>query len=183
MIIGFTGKKQTGKSTASKYISDKYDFKKVNFKDEVVNEIKDGFPDLLDSLIALYSGMFGMTIHTTQHLFEQKPPLVRKLMQNFATDIRRKEDPYYWVDKWSNKIGAGDNIVVDDVRFQNEVDRIHGMGGVIVRLMRPDISDSDRHVSETEMDTIVEDETIHIEKGKHDDMYKILDGLMAKYNE
>lgn len=47
MIIALKGFKQVGKSTAASYLEEKYGFFRVNFKDALVAEIKQNFPDLL----------------------------------------------------------------------------------------------------------------------------------------
>lgn len=33
-----------------------------------------------------------------------------------------------------NKQPPGTNIVVDDIRFQNEIDAIHNLGGIIIKI-------------------------------------------------
>lgn len=61
---------------------------------------------------------------------------LRTLLQWWGTDYRRWQDPDYWVKSlrcWlHNHVEA--SVVVDDVRFPNEADLIHEMGGLLVRL-------------------------------------------------
>ena len=102
MIIGFTGYKQSGKSTAAKYLEEKYNFTRINFKDALVQEIKDNFPDLLEEICLIYEEFsfpkegdgvdFGI-----ENMFQTKPPLMRALLQNYGTEVRRKDDQHYWV--------------------------------------------------------------------------------------
>lgn len=63
LILAFTGKKRHGKSTACEYIQEKYpNAVRVNFKDAMVREITEKFPNMLRELCALmekidYDGM------------------------------------------------------------------------------------------------------------------------------
>jgi len=172
MIIGITGFKQSGKSTAAKYLEDKYGFTRHNFKDALVQELKDNFPDLLAELEIHYN-------LSTPHLFIQKPPLMRALMINYGTEVRRKDDSNYWVGEWiSRTITANYNLVADDVRFLNEAIAVRESGGIIIRLTRPDLLTGGDHVSETEQLQIVADHTIDCNPGDKEALYRALDKII-----
>lgn len=160
MIIGFTGKMRTGKSTACAIVKDILpNTMSVNMKDGLVAEMRERLPDVLERLGAVYT-------MSTDELFTVKPPVMRALMQNYGTEVRRTDDPSYWINKWKDtaiemlETGAADHIVVDDVRFLNEAKAVTDMGGIIVRVVRNDVSNKDIHQSETEMDDIIADVTI-----------------------
>lgn len=183
MIIGFVGFKQIGKSTASKYLEEKYDFYRHNFKDALVAEMKDNFPDLLQALVEReYPERLlpDETAHADwiDQLFIDKPPLMRALMQNYGTDVRRKDDGNYWVKQWlKNSYGGFGNIVCDDIRFKNEAAALKGRKGIIIRLTRPDVETGGDHASETEQLEIVADYTIECEKGDLESLYNKLDEI------
>jgi hypothetical protein len=67
----------------------------------------------------------------------------REVLQYVGTDYVRKANPTYWLDKVSGRIAATPktDFVVTDVRFPNEAERIHQIGGLIVRVHRLEISD------------------------------------------
>jgi len=46
------------------------------------------------------------------------------------------------------------NIVITDVRYQNELDMIHKNGGIIIKINRPDNINIDDHESENYIDYI-----------------------------
>lgn len=163
-IIAFTGKKKSGKSKAAEYLIS-LGFTPINFKDALVEELKENFPDLLKKLSEIYQ----MTI---DELFKEKPPAMRSLMQNYGTDVRRKECNDYWVNKWLNKTLKINNIVVDDCRFLNEAQAVRTYNGKIYRINRNGYS-GDKHQSETEMDKIKIDGEID-NNGKLKDLYKKL---------
>jgi len=172
-IIGLVGFKQVGKSTAAKYLEDKYGFARHNFKDALVQEIKDNFPDLIEELEIHYN-------LSTPQLFIQKPPLMRALLQNYGTEVRRKDNQNYWADKWMQEANIRVNLVADDVRFLNEAKSVNFYGGIIIRLTRPDLLTGGEHRSETEQLQIVSDYTIDCNYGDHEALYRALDDILKK---
>lgn len=62
----------------------------------------------------------------------------RRLLQLIGTEVGRSYNPNIWVDKWRLKVekllANNLTVLVDDVRFQNEIDCIHDMGGVVFRM-------------------------------------------------
>jgi hypothetical protein len=146
-IIAFTGSKRAGKTTAAQYFMDQ-GYTLVSFKSPILEEVIKNFPDLLK----FFSGLYTKDIAT---LLIEKPAGIRELLQNYGTDLRRTEDPDYWVNAWHAKVNAlGGNIVVDDVRFLNEAEAIKDFGGKIIRVTRDTGIAPDGHVSETEMSQI-----------------------------
>lgn len=184
MIIAFTGKKQSGKSTACSYIESVLpNVVRINFKDALVAEIKEKFPQLLSAIIDTmnkidYDGMDSWTI---DRLFKDKPPLMRSLMQNYGTDVCRGIDTEYWTNKWKKSVGMTvleTNVICDDVRFKNEADAVRACGGIVVRIVRTDLTHTDGHISETEQDTIVPDDTITIKTNEFEKLYASLDKII-----
>lgn len=174
--IGFVGFKQVGKSTASKYLEDNYGFVRLNFKDGLLEEIKNNFPDLLTYFLHLYK------CQDIKELFDTKPEGVRCLLQNYGTEVRRRDKHSYWVDRWkhTHMSNAFENYVTDDVRFLNEAQAVRDMGGILIRLTRPDITSGGSHTSETEQLDIVTDYTIECEQGGHEKLYKQLDNIIRE---
>lgn len=68
----------------------------------------------------------------------------RTLLQHIGTDCIRKQDPDYWVDFVANLVrmlpNKWDYVIVPDVRFPNEIDRIYeaGFSATHVRVVRPE---------------------------------------------
>jgi len=177
MIIGIVGFKQVGKSTAAKYLEDKYGFARHNFKDALVQELKDNFPDLLKEIAYTRDWDNGME-SAIEDLFIKKPPLMRALMINYGTEVRRKDNPHYWTGQWSQALCPELDTVTDDVRFLNEAEAIKIEGGIIIRLTRPDLLTGGDHVSETEQLEIVADHTIECDPGDLVNLYRQLDDMV-----
>ena len=81
---------------------------------------------------------------------------VRRILQWWGTEYRRAADPDYWTKAWERKV-AGYNlqkvhILVDDVRFVNELQTLKNLGARIVKIERPGVAAAGDHASETSLD-------------------------------
>lgn len=76
----------------------------------------------------------------------------RQILQLFGTEYRRRQDPDYWVKRLEEKLKGHERVVIDDVRFPNEVEMIHRLGGRVIRIDRPGPAES-THASEIELDS------------------------------
>lgn len=95
-----------------------------------------------------------------------KTPGVRVGAQVMATGIRREQNENYWIDQVENLIEShpDEAVLVTDVRFPNELDLIHRLGGYSVRLdVDPEVQRTrlfnrdghsiiPQHISETALD-------------------------------
>jgi len=147
-IVAISGKMGSGKTTLAKHIQS---------KDARVRLIHFATP-LKDAIIAM--GIPREDVEVT------KPAVVRQLMQVYGQAMRHY-DPDYWVRKVQRKLediswadartGADTVVVVDDVRFPNELAMLEAYGAVTVRLAKfgdpngPSPHDDD--VSETALDS------------------------------
>lgn len=180
-LIAFTGKKRSGKSTASTYVQSKHQCERVNFKDALVHELMHNFPELIEA-IAEAQEEATEELWTIKRLFDEKPPLMRTLMQNYGTNVRRHDYGEYWVDRWKESVWplklTFKDIVVDDVRFLNEAQAVRELGGIVVRIVRRGQESLDTHVSEQEMDDIEPDYTIAVDSGDLAGLEKQLDDII-----
>jgi len=174
MIIGLTGFKGSGKTVVADYLVKEHGFVLINFKLAIIQEIKDKFPDLLKELSQAY--------HMTEDkLFTNKPEALRALMCDYGTNIVRAKDPDYWVKKWMKSVsGVEDNIVVDDVRFFNELSTLTDRGGVLIRVKRGDITEGGTHATETEQNKFISDFTITAIKGDHAGVYEQVEKIIGE---
>lgn len=81
---------------------------------------------------------------------------VRRILQWWGTEYRRAQDPDYWTKAWQRKVQQYDltrlHILIDDVRFINELKTITGLGGKIIKIDRPGFAAGGNHASETSLD-------------------------------
>jgi hypothetical protein len=94
------------------------------------------------------------------HDIQDRPGLtavtVRRILQWWGTEYRRAQDPDYWTKAWGHKVSKLDLnrtlVLVDDVRFMNELNVIREFGGLIVKIERPGFDGANNHSSETSLD-------------------------------
>lgn len=137
MIIGLTGRARTGKDTAGKFI-ESYGYTRLAFADP----IKDG-------LRAMIPGWDG---------FAKEEPIIelaglspRVLMQTLGTEWGRSLDSEFWIRVASMRLPTDRNVVITDVRFNNEALWVKRQGGVIIKIER-DVDAVANHVSEQGVD-------------------------------
>jgi len=150
LLIGISGKKQSGKDTV-------YKFAKDNIKTTV---LKFAFADGVKEEVSKATGQ-------TIEVLEQQKDIYRKIYQWWGTEFRRNlfgKD--YWVIYLRNKIlsdytiqkdemnnlGRGVVVFITDVRFLNEALWIKGLGGILIRVNRESPNNKDDHQSEVELD-------------------------------
>jgi dephospho-CoA kinase len=170
MIVGFCGFKGSGKTTAAKYLISN-GWEKVSFKDGLIEEMKEHLPDALGALSSLYAV-------TTDELFTLKPKVMRELMQNFGTELRRAENKDYWVERWLDSVQGKNRVVVDDVRFLNEAEAVKKNGGIIIRVECTDILTGGEHPSERENLLIKEDFSITVDRGDISTLLRSVDKIL-----
>lgn len=168
-IIAFVAPKGYGKTTACNIIKEHYQAVQLNFKDALIKELKQNFPDLLREIASICREVY-MREFTIDDLFTEKPPLVRTLMQNYGTEVRRGDDPNYWVMQWKLALADLDVPIVlcDDVRFVQELDAVRAYGGTLIRINRSDMQNTDTHQSETEQEGFECDYTVTTHNGNQE---------------
>jgi len=80
----------------------------------------------------------------------------RTLLQWYGTNYRRAQDPNYWVGRLQARLQFENPpmALITDVRFPNECEAVHAMGGYLVKVVRttpPDV-DVPPHPSECALD-------------------------------
>ena len=102
---------------------------------------------------------------------------VRRILQWWGTEYRRTGDADYWTKAWSRKVEQLNleqvHVLIDDVRFMNELNAIKGHGGLIIKIERPGFNGANNHASETSLDdyaawdgTIINDGSLEEFKAK-----------------
>ena len=182
MIIGISGKKQSGKDTISDYLIKKYNFIKYGFADPIKEIAKIMF-DFTDEQL------YGKDKEKIDSFWKIKP---RDFFQKFGTDYGRMIFPEHfpeifkdnnkrslWILIFENwylqkiKENPSIKIIINDVRFEDEFDCIKELGGYIFKVERNSNS-TDNHISENELDNKNNDEYNYIfyNNGTKKDLYE-----------
>ena len=168
-IIGFAGRLGSGKSELAKICEEKgyrriafamplkqlvADVIKVDISD--INELKNVEKDYsLTKLEFMY--IATETGIPYQFVLEEmegvKFTTVRQLLQFIGTNLIRKHNPNWHVNRLRNVItGLDADYVIDDVRFPNELELIKEFGGDAWFIIRPMVENISNHESETSLD-------------------------------
>jgi len=190
-VIGFSGRLGSGKTELA-VICEKYGYERIFFakplkqliarlidvNENDVNSLKgvesayefsDGKLQMLSEdtgvpLMAVEGAMKGRTFRT-----------VRELLQVIGTDLIRKYNANWHVNKIRKMLVPSKNYVFDDVRFKNELDLVRELGGICWFVIRPKIDNISNHESETSLTwrdfgnkIIVNDSCLEMFKAKWD---------------
>ena len=164
MIIAFSGRIGSGKSELAKICQNK-GFEKLYFalplKQLVANLIHVGIEDInplknVEKKYKFTKKDYIYLANETNIPFETirdemknvKLNTVRQLLQFIGTDLIRKYNPNWHVNKIKTMIDKNKNYVFDDVRFPNELKLIKELGGDCWFIIRPIINNVSNHISE-----------------------------------
>ena len=99
----------------------------------------------------------------------------RRLLQTLGTEWGRScVHPEVWLMCWKYEanryLNNGFSVVVDDVRFPNEAELIHSLGGVLWHVHRPEAVRTGSHASEGSLDDFLFDRRL-VNDGSLLDLY------------
>jgi hypothetical protein len=82
------------------------------------------------------AALWGVLKHVPSPYLSNQTP--RHAAQTLGTEWGRVDmDPDFWLDTFEDVASQHSDVVVTDVRFPNEVERIHDLGGIVIRIERP----------------------------------------------
>jgi hypothetical protein len=105
---------------------------------------------------------------------EQTAVTVRRILQWWGTEYRRAEDPDYWTKAWAKLAESLDlnniHVLIDDVRFMNELSTVRSEDGLIIKIERPGFNGAGNHASETSLDDYTDWHRVIINDHSLDDL-------------
>ena len=161
MIIGISGKAESGKDTAAKMLEVIYGNPGISYEDFKDKNYK-GFADIqtvhfADMLkeTAMTMCILGEDDVNTQAGKKQTIDwlgiTVRELLQKLGTCVRQGIDNLFWIKSLFANIDGWKNVIIADVRFPEEVQSIKERGGLVIRIDRNGAGAGD-HISEIALD-------------------------------
>lgn len=193
MIIGLTGKRGVGKDVVGAYLVKNHAFERKSFADPLKHSVATLFDIPFEDIDRMkldgttYIGIGNATSSDDLELSNPRKMLsFREFLQRYSTEAHRDSfDLDFWVNVSLplNGFYSGRAIVVTDVRFANEAERISELGGHVIKIVRPDLDDKDHHRSETEQEEIEPDYVIKNE-GTIEELYSNVESILtqAGYN-
>lgn len=154
IIIGIAGKAQSGKSTSGKIIKSLLE---TNKKVVSIRPLAAKLKQICEDLFG-WDGDKGLYYDDNGKLIQDKG---RQLLINVGTDKMRQVRPTVWVDyvlKHLNDFSyfekKPDVVIIDDVRFRNEVEKIKNSGAdkiILIKIER-DLQENIDDISEKDLD-------------------------------
>jgi hypothetical protein len=173
ILIGFSHQARTGKDTACDYLVKHHNFIKLSFAEALYEECRNLYitlrhPVPVGQIESYPPDVWGEDCSPGEWEYVGMTEKDSLLLQWWGTNVRRKQDPDYWVKRLANKVENikalkdAENafeerehlkgpfhsnmpflheelrICISDCRFQNEADWITDQGGLVVRVSRPD---------------------------------------------
>lgn len=144
-LIGITGHKGHGKDTACLPLqSPELGWKKIAF----AQPLKEAVSELFD-----IPAEYLHDPELKEKILERYNMSPRKIMQDFGQNVR-SVSPNHWVDAWYSLMKGAGKVVTPDVRYPNELEAIRKYGGVMIRIVRKDLINTDTHISESFVETM-----------------------------
>ena len=168
-LIGMLGAKQHGKDTIAKFVMEAdSSFVRVAFADAVrdIAYAIDPYIQTIDVSMKEYVRLRNLVDWHGWDTVKQIPD-VRRLLQRIGTEgVRDNIDSDVWVNlafakKIKPALAGGNSVIITDVRFKNEIQRVWAEGGQLWCVQRPSAEDgNDPHVSELDWRDTVPDRII-----------------------
>ena len=185
MIIGISGRKRSGKDTVASWFVKEHGYERVAFAHPMKKSIANLF-DVPYHVVENYKDDHRVMVILGRRLTPGEWEPIREMtflqfVQYYGTEAHRDLPELgddFWVDLSLPVDGFydGRNIVVSDVRFVNEGNRIRQLGGIVIRIDRASPI-QDPHRSEAlkvEADHYIDN------NGTVEELYRELENVLAK---
>lgn len=174
--IGLTGPMRSGKSTIAEYLERVYGYTVLHFADPVralawhINPVV----DMLTSAryrdrLALYGYEYCKDTY----------PEFRRILQEIGAGARRVVYPDVWVDAFERQLIQTDGpVVVADVRYINEAERLRLLDFSVVHISRPGVAEG-THESERRLPTDPLDWLLYNDTAGTAELYGLVDQMLS----
>lgn len=150
-IIGLSGWATSGKDETARVLGTLYGYRRIAFADQLKRFVREISPILFYQdkdpirVAEFVAGVGDLEAKTNGEY--------RRLLQVIGLTAREMIGEDVWVDMAMKEAAQFEYAVFSDVRFPNEFDRVHEMGGKVLRIMRPGVKPINDHPSETALDS------------------------------
>lgn len=185
MLIGILGYKFSGKDTTADHLVKNYNFKKIAFAQPLKDACRILFNFDEDQLYGNKKEVIDQRWNVTPRTVFQY--IGTEMFRNGINEIIPDIGNNFWVNlailNYKNiiKDDKEQNVVISDVRFNNEVDAIHKEGGIIIKITRLNLVSNDTHSSENINDIKYDYEIIN--DGTLENLYEKIDGIFESIKQ
>jgi hypothetical protein len=159
MIIAITGHKFSGKSTVARLLHNATGYQVVSFADKL-KDITCILSGCTREQLEDYDFKENELVpdYLRPYCGNSKKPTFRAFLQYFGSEVMRGVNDNIWID--CTLSNCGKDAIISDCRFPNEAKAVKARGGIVIKVVRPDVKASDNHQSETLIDEIDADYTL-----------------------
>jgi len=165
MIIGLVGKQGAGKDVVGDYLVANHAYFKTAFANPIKNKICEMLNITLEEYDVFKRSMWASTSSLNSFIG-------RELVVGVGAIMREVNENRFI--EYVNE-NLTENTVITDVRFENELDYIESVGGVILKIERPGIKEFKHHtecIADREFEHVISNNsTLH-------SLYKQIDGFL-----
>lgn len=190
MVIGLAGLPTAGKNAAGDILKNDFGFRLTSFAEPLRQEVKEAIdsdfyiPNDATSISIEFGYKLGSFVLVAKDLGLdpwQKPtsPVMRRLLQIWGTELRRAQDPNYWVKRYRVSMYPEyfKDWAITDVRFPNE----KAVCDYTIWIDRPGLAPS-AHASDNMITREQCDYTIN-NAGSLEDLAKSLQGTLQQFSK
>ena len=159
MIIAICGHKFSGKSTVARLLGNATGYEVVSFADKLkditcvlsgcTREDLENYEFKENELVPYY---------LQPYCLNTEKPTFRAFLQHFGSEVMRGVNDNIWID--CTLSNCEKDAIISDCRFPNEAKAVKARGGIVIKVVRPDVKAEDNHQSETLIDEIDADYTL-----------------------
>lgn len=159
MLIAICGHKFSGKSTVARLLHNATGWEVVSFADKL-KDITCVLSGCTREQLEDYEFKETQCVppYLVPYCGDAKKPVFRAFLQYFGSEVMRGVNDNIWID--CTLSNCEESVIVSDCRFPNEAKAVKARGGIVIKVVRPDVKVEDSHQSETRIDEIVPDYTL-----------------------
>jgi dephospho-CoA kinase len=183
VLIGICGRKTSGKTTITDYVVDNYEFIERSLAGPLKNALRELL--LIDN-----ENLYGSEEKKNEKLEDWFDYTAREFMQHVGTELLREKLAELFpkigtqifthnFELWYKK-NKDNHVIVSDVRFEDDANIIKKLGGYIIKINRPNLTNIDSHSSEVSVDRVKHDYIIE-NNGTLEDLYERVDQIMDNF--
>lgn len=156
-MIGVCGRKHSGKSTLGTYLSEVRGYKQFAFADKVKEAVVAFDPLLFEAQgVEMRPSTLMLPGESAVEFCDRlknEVPELRRCMQAMGNEVGQGIfGPFFWVDMVLRQTPQYERVVITDLRYPHECDRVRELGGYVIRVTRPSLPIDDKHDSERLVD-------------------------------
>ncbi len=158
LIALYSPAPQSGKSTVAKHLEFHYGYTRVPF----ASILKEMARPIFFSLGYSLEDICEFETTNKERMLPEIGVTPRRIYQTLGTEWGRMMiNNELWIKLWEAKVSRLDRVVVDDMRFPNEYDKVKALGGLTIKVQRDDVEQvMYNHVSEGSLNSAAFDYTI-----------------------